>query len=88
MQHVKGKSIVPKPFITSRRFLILIACILFIVLIFFWKNYESKDLSHLQMQTEANAVFMASDVEARYRGILNSLQRLGNDGPPDILSSD
>jgi PAS domain S-box-containing protein len=76
-----------KPFLSTRKFLLLIAFVMLVAVVFLWKNHESQDLSNLQMQTEATAIFMASDVEARYRGIYNSLLRFGNEGAPEIFTS-
>ncbi len=88
MQRTKTSNKTRRPFLATKRFLLLVTCLLILIVVILWKDAESKDLSKLEIQTEATVIFLAGSVDAQYRAINNSLQRLGNEGMPDQTSYD
>jgi len=60
----------------------LIGFCLIAVSILLWKTQESRDLNQLQLQTESKALSYSSEIEIRYRGIYNALNRLAIIGAP------
>ena len=88
MKHFTSSSALSKKhFLGTKTFLILLGCCMLTVSLFLWKAQESRNISQLHLQTESKAVSISREIEIRYRGMFNTLNRIANKGFPNLLQS-
>lgn len=72
-----------KNFFSTKIFLAFISGCLIAASVFLWRTQESRNLAQLYLQTESKAIALSGEMEIKYRGIYNALNRLANKGIPD-----